>query len=75
MAMERLGEPLDPNAPTRVTPDLLKSARLITTPEERSLALQRIANGAIASNQLVLAHQTLEEAITATSQRHHPAGA
>ena len=30
--------------------------------------MQRIANGAIASNQLVLAHHTLEEAITATSQ-------
>ena len=54
--------------PTRVTTDLLKNARLIATPEERSLALQRIANGAIASNQLTLAHQTLEEAITATSE-------
>jgi hypothetical protein len=67
LTMETVGEPVDPNAPTRVTDDLLKSARLITTPEERSLALQRIANGAIASSQLSLAHQTLEEAITATS--------
>jgi hypothetical protein len=67
LGMETVGEPGDPTAPTRVTPDLLKNARLITTPEEKSLALQRIANGAIASNQLFLAHQTLEEAITASS--------
>ncbi len=53
--------------PNRITNDLLKNARLIATPEERSLALQRIANGAIGANQLNLAHQTLEEAITATS--------
>ena len=46
----------------------MKNARLITSPEERSLALQRIANGAIASRQLFLAHQMLEEAITATSE-------
>ena len=35
--------------PTASPPDLLKNARLIATPEERSLALQRIANGAIGS--------------------------
>ena len=67
MVME---EPLgagDKKVPNRITNDLLKNARLIATPEERSLALQRIANGAIGSNQLTLAHQTLEEAITATS--------
>jgi hypothetical protein len=67
MAMEQPGVPSDSNAPTGVTPELLKNARLIATPDERSLALQRIANGAIASNQLTLAHQTLEEATTATS--------
>ena len=56
-----------PRYPTASRSDLLKNARLIATPEERSLALQRIANGAIGANQLTLAHQTLEEAITATS--------
>jgi hypothetical protein len=58
----------DPKAPTRIPNDLLKSARTISSPEERSLALQRIATGAIASRQLFLAHQVLEEAITATSE-------
>jgi len=67
VAMEQAGGSFDPKAPARVTPELLKNARLIATPEERSLALQRAANGAIASNQLTLAHKTLEEAITATS--------
>ena len=67
MTMEEPGSPRDRRGPNAVTPDFLKNARLIATPEERSLALQRIANGAIGSNQLSLAHQTLEEAITATS--------
>ena len=67
MAMEEAGGAFDPKLPTRVTTELLKNARLITAPEERSLALQRIANGAIASNQLTLAHKTLEEATTAAS--------
>jgi hypothetical protein len=67
MSMEEAGGTVDPKVPTRVTSDVLKNARLITTPEERSLALQRIANGAILSNQLTLAHKTLEEATTAAS--------
>jgi hypothetical protein len=67
LALEQPGSTSDSKAPTGVTTELLKNARLIATPEERSLALQRIANGAIASNQLTLAHQTLEEATTATS--------
>lgn len=62
MTLEQFGGPIDDKAPTGVTPDLLKRARLIASPEERSLALQRIAKGAIASNQLTLAHQTLQEA-------------
>ena len=45
----------DRKAPTRITNELLKR-RLIASPEERSLALQRIANGAIASRQLFMAH-------------------
>ncbi len=59
---EQFGGPVDGMAPNRVSADLLKQARLITSPEERSLALQRIAKGAIESMQLTLAHQTLEEA-------------
>ncbi len=67
MVMEEPGSPRDRKVPNGITADLLKNARLIATPEERSLALQRIANGAIGSNQLTLAHQTLEEAIAAAS--------
>ena len=59
-------------AATQVTSDLLENARQIADPAERSLALRQIANGAIASNQLVLAHHTLEEAITAASQVNVP---
>ncbi len=51
----------------RVGTTVLADARRITDPAERSLALRQIANGAIASNQLVLAHNTLEESITASS--------
>ena len=67
MAMEEPGLPRDRRGPSGITQDLLKSARSIATPEERSLALQRMANGAIFSGQLTLAHQLIEEAITATS--------
>ncbi|MGO9916422.1 MAG: hypothetical protein ACLQIB_17220 [Isosphaeraceae bacterium] len=59
---EQFGGPVDGMAPNRVGADILKRARLIESPEERSLALQRIAKGAIESMQLTLAHQTLEEA-------------
>ena len=74
MTMETSGMAVDSEAPVRITTDLLKDARMITDPEERSLALQRIANGAIASNppQWSLAHKTLEEAITATSEVKTP---
>ena len=67
MAMEEPRARVTTRYSNRITTDLLKNARLIATPDERSLALQRIANGAIGANQLSLAHQTLEEAITATS--------
>ena len=67
MVMEEPLGPGDKKVSNRITDDLLKNARLITTPDERSLALQRIANGAIGAGQLTLAHQILEEAITATS--------
>jgi len=59
---EQFGGTVDGTAPNRVSGDLLKNARLIASPEERSLALQRIAKGAIESMQFTLAHQTLEEA-------------
>jgi hypothetical protein len=62
----------DPNAPTQVTPEILKNARLIASPEERSLALQRIAQGATSRGQFFLAHRTLEEAISATSLVNEP---
>jgi hypothetical protein len=68
MELEQGGALLDKKAPTHITNELLKNARMIATPEERSLALQRIAAGAIAGRQLFLAHQLLEEAITATSE-------
>jgi hypothetical protein len=68
LTMEQPGASYDPKIPTRVTTELLKNARLIATPDERSLALQRIANGAIASDQLALAHSTLEEAMTAAAE-------
>src|SRR5262249_47563175 len=58
----------DAKAPTRIPGELVKSARSIASPEERSLALQRIAAGAIQSRQLFLAHQLLEEATIATSE-------
>jgi hypothetical protein len=65
MAIETEGAATDARAPTHVTAELVSDARLIKTPEERSLALQRISQGAIASNQLFLAHRILEEATTA----------
>jgi hypothetical protein len=68
LQLEQAGAPFDKKVPTQVTNDLVKNARMISTPEERSLALQRLAAGAIASRQLFLAHQLLEEATTATSE-------
>jgi hypothetical protein len=65
---EEVANPVQGNVPDHITTDLLESARRISDPAERSLALRQIANGAIASNQLVLAHHTLEESITASSQ-------
>ena len=68
LAAGRGREPGQGPAGSRVTADLLRSARDISDPAERSLALRQIANGAIAASQMVLAHQLLEEAIAATSQ-------
>jgi len=68
MTMEQPGAQADGKVPDKVTEELLRNARLISSPGERSLALQRIANGAIASNQLNLAHHVLEEATTASAE-------
>ncbi len=71
---EEVGNPLQGQGkvPTHITSDLLENARRISDPAERSLALRQIANGAIASNQLVLAHHTLEESISASSHVNVP---
>jgi hypothetical protein len=63
-----VANPVQGKSPDRITPDPIKRAREIDDPAERSLALRQIANGAIAGNQIVLAHHILEEAITASSQ-------
>jgi hypothetical protein len=47
-----------------VTPDLLQVARSIDEPSERSLALQNLAEAAIFTNQLDVAHVALKEAAT-----------
>ncbi len=69
---ETTPNPIEGKTATEITTDLLQNARKITDPAERSLALRQIANGAIASNQLGLAHHTLEEAITAAAQVNVP---
>ncbi len=70
--MAQEGGPVDPNAPSGVSNELVKNAKLIDSPDERSLALQRIANSAIASNQVFLAHQILEDAVSAAVQVQTP---
>jgi hypothetical protein len=50
----------------------LDEARKIATPGDRSLALQRVANAAIFSNQLVMAHTALGEAGQAAVQEPVP---
>ena len=62
----------DEGAPSQITSAILQEARSIASPEERSLALQRIANGATARGQFFLAHKTLEEAITSASHIDEP---
>jgi hypothetical protein len=48
-----------------IPPELIKAAGRITAPEERSLALVRIADAAVLSNQLSVAHQALTDATEA----------
>jgi hypothetical protein len=65
--LDTLGNPqpstgMDLSELTKVEPFLLEEARAIDSPGERALALQRLANGAIFSNQLDDAHQAIREA-------------
>ena len=55
-----------------VQPKQLEEARRITTPGDRSMALQRIASAAIFSNQLPLAHAASAEAIDPALQEEVP---
>jgi hypothetical protein len=68
LTMEQPGVHTEGKVPDKVTEELLHNARLIKSPGERSLALQRLANGAIASGQLNLAHHVLEEATKASAE-------
>ena len=61
---ERTGLP-GSNAAAQVSPELINSVRMMTDTYDRSRALQELAREAILSNQLLLAHRTLEEASVA----------
>ena len=58
----------NPSEMSTVQQSQLDAARKIDTPGDRSLALQRVANAAIFSNQLMLAHMALGEAAQAGVQ-------
>ncbi len=64
---QQVDNPLEGPSAGQVGNSLLADARKIVDPAERSLALRQIANGAMASNQLALAHHILEESIAASS--------
>jgi hypothetical protein len=63
---------VDPSQLSTVQHSQLDEARKIATPGDRSLALQRVANAAIFSNQLILAHTALGEAGQAAVQEPIP---
>jgi hypothetical protein len=63
---------LEPSQLSTVQQSQLDEARKITTPGDRSLALQRVANAAIFSNQLIMAHMALGEAGQAAVQEPIP---
>src|SRR5262249_48631971 len=50
---QEAANPVEGKVTSRVTSDILRNAREIADPAERSLALRQIANGAIAGNQMV----------------------
>jgi hypothetical protein len=58
----------NPSGSSTVPPDLVDQIRLISTPGDRSLALQRLANAAIFSGQLALAHSALIDAADSALQ-------
>lgn len=62
----------DPNAPSQVTPKVLESLRLITETFDRSRAFLELSREAILSNQLVLAHETLKQAMTVAVNEQNP---
>src|SRR5271157_2377291 len=62
---DRLG-PVSSNVAAQVGRELIDNVRMITDTYDRSRALQELAREAILSNQLLLAHRTLEEASMAT---------
>jgi hypothetical protein len=66
------GEGGNPSEMSVVQQSQLDEARKISTPGDRSLALQRVANAAIFSNQLALAHTALGEAAEAAVQERIP---
>jgi len=61
---DRLG-PVSSNVAAQVGRDLIDNVRMITDTYDRSRALQELAREAILSNQLLMAHRTLEEASVA----------
>ena len=63
-----LGE-TDPNAPSQITPKVLGSMRLIKEPYDRSRAYLDLTREAILSNQLLLAHETLKQAMTVSANQ------
>jgi hypothetical protein len=71
--MEMIETPgVDASQLSTVQQSQLDEARKIATPGDRSLALQRVANAAIFSNQLVMAHTALGEAGQAAVQEPIP---
>ncbi len=72
LRLDDSGGPTASKSPTFITEEMLKKAREIQTPNERSLAFQLIAKGAIYSSQLSLAHQALEEAAVNAVQEPTP---
>jgi hypothetical protein len=58
----------NPTELSTVQPKQLQDARMITSPGDRSLTLQRIAGAAIFSNQLLVAHDAVAEATDAALQ-------
>jgi hypothetical protein len=72
LTLEATGGSADGSAPTLISSDILRDARAIQIPSERSMAFQLIAKGAIYSNQFSIAHQALKEASSAAVRETTP---